>query len=277
MMKKISESKCFSGKQQVYEHASIETNCNMKFGLFLPPGDIKKIPLIIWLSGLTCTEQNFIIKSNMQELAVKYGVAVLNPDTSPRGFGFDGEDDDYAFGTGAGFYVDATQQPLSEGYRMYSYVTKELPALIKSQFDFDMSRVGVMGHSMGGHGALMVALRNPALFKTVSAFSPISSVMQSPWGQNALGKYLGDDMQTWQQYDVVELLSDVGWQGPEIRVDVGTEDEFLHMHLKPELLEMAAKKTDSPLVVHMHEGYDHSFYFIRTFLEEHFKAHTKHL
>lgn len=278
MLEKLSENKCFDGFQRTYRHQSASTQCHMTFGVFTPAqAEEKAVPVLVWLSGLTCTHENFIIKSHMQRFAAQYGIAVVNPDTSPRGFGYPGEDDSYDFGSGAGFYVDATEKPWSTGYQMYSYVTKELPALLKKNFRFDFERVGVFGHSMGGHGALLVALRNPDLFKSVSAFAPISSVIKAPWGQKALNRYLGDDMSAWQAYDVAHTLKTKGWNRGVIRVDFGLADEFLIEQLKPELLDAAAKQSDSPVHLFQQTGYDHSFFFINSFLEEHFKLHAEQL
>lgn len=278
MVKLLSESKCFGGVQRIYQHLSNTAQCDMRFGLFLPSDDPhQNYPLLFWLSGLTCTEENFIVKTHMQSLAVQYGFAVVNPDTSPRGLNYPGENERYDFGTGAGFYVDAIEKPWINGYRMYSYVTQELPDVLAQHFSLDLSRVAVMGHSMGGHGALMVALRNPSFFRSVSAFSPICSVVSSPWGQNALNQYLGDNMSQWQAYDVVHLLKTQGWQGPAIRIDFGTKDEYLNEQLKPELLEEAIEQQSAPIKVYMQEGYDHSFYFVKTFLESHFKLHAINL
>lgn len=277
-LKKISSNKCFGGEQAVYQHEAKTTNCLMKFGVFtpnLPPQT--KCPVIIWLSGLTCTHENFIFKTNMQELAAKYGFIVVNPDTSPRGLGYPGEDDSYDFGTGASFYVDALEPPWKEGYQMYSYISQEFIQLIESQFSIDKKRMAIMGHSMGGHGALMMALKNPDIFQSVSAFAPICSIINAPWGQKALRQYLGSNQNHWHLYDVIELLSSKAWDGSLIRVDFGTNDEFLQEQLQPEHLERIIEDKKLPIEIHKHQGYDHSFYFIKTFLEEHFLHHAKNL
>lgn len=277
-LKKISSNKCFDGEQAVYQHDAKTTKCAMKFGVFTPSMPTKtKCPVIVWLSGLTCTHENFIFKTNMQELAVKYGFIVVNPDTSPRGLSYPGEEDDYDFGTGASYYVDALQFPWKDGYQMYSYISQEFIQLIESDFSIDNKRMAIMGHSMGGHGALMIALKNPTVFQSVSAFAPICSVINAPWGQKALGAYLGAEQNAWRAYDVIELLNDRGWSGTPIRVDFGTDDEFLADQLQPERLERIIESKKLPIEIHKQLGYDHSFYFIKTFLEEHFLHHANNL
>ncbi len=212
----ISQNKCFGGVQGVYSHVSPETGCSMRFGVFLPPLATAEtpVPVLYWLSGLTCTEENFIVKAGAQRVAAELGLAIITPDTSPRGLGLAGEDDAYDFGSGAGFYVDATQAPWSQNYRMYSYITQELPWLIAANFPVDPARVGIFGHSMGGHGALVLALRNPKSYKSVSAFAPISSPMRCPWGEKALSGYLGPDRDAWRDYDATALIESRGWKGP---------------------------------------------------------------
>lgn len=275
---KISSNKCFDGEQAVYQHDAKTTNCTMKFGVFSPNAPTKaKCPVIIWLSGLTCTHENFILKTNMQELAAKYGFIVVNPDTSPRGLSYPGEEDHYDFGTGASYYVDALESPWKDGYQMYSYISQEFIQLIESHFSIDNKRMAIMGHSMGGHGALMMALKNPNVFQSVSAFAPICSVINAPWGQKALSAYLGAEQNTWRAYDVIELLNDMGWSGTPIRVDFGTNDEFLKEQLQPERLERIIESKKLPIGIHKQSGYDHSFYFIRTFLAEHFLHHANNL
>lgn len=277
-MRLISKNKCFGGMQFVYAHVSQITNCTMRFGLFLPEqAHHLKVPTLYWLSGLTCTEENFIIKAGAQRVAAKLGLAMITPDTSPRELNIQGEKDSYDLGVGAGFYVDAIQSPWDQGYRMYSYITKELPALVHEHFAVDSHRVGILGHSMGGHGALTIALKNPDYFKSVSAFAPISSAIRSPWGEKALQAYLGPNRKTWADYDAVELISSRGWAGPEILVDQGTQDIFLQDQLKPDLLRDACDKAGIKLKLRMQEGYDHSYFFIMTFIEDHLTFHARHL
>ncbi|CAE6753248.1 S-formylglutathione hydrolase [Paraburkholderia nemoris] len=249
----------------------------MRFAIYLPPSaNVGKVSALFWLSGLTCSEQNFITKAGAQRAASALGLALIVPDTSPRGEGVP-DDDAYDFGCGAGFYVDATQEPWSRNYRMYSYIVHELRKLVIESFPVDPSRIGISGHSMGGHGALAIALKNPDLFKTVSAFSPISSPMDCPWGKKALAGYLGGDAADWEQYDAVKLMLNRGWSGPEILVEQGEADEFLRSQLKPDLLTHAAEMGDVPLRLRMRVGYDHSYYFISTFIAAHLEHHARYL
>jgi len=274
----VSRSKCFGGLQGVYSHASRETGCSMRFGVFLPPqAQAGTVPVLYWLSGLTCTEENFIVKAGAQRVAAELGVALVVPDTSPRGLKIPGEDESYDFGTGAGFYLDATQAPWSRGYRMYSYVAEELPRLVESQFPVDSRRAGVFGHSMGGHGALTVALKKPGYFRSVSAFAPISSAMRSPWGEKALTGYLGPDRTQWRQYDAAALIEERGWRGPPLLVDQGSDDQFLQTQLKPQLLQEACRRAGVALDLRLQEGYDHSYFFIATFIEQHLRFHARNL
>ncbi|MCC6869597.1 MAG: S-formylglutathione hydrolase [Burkholderiales bacterium] len=271
----ISRSKCFGGTQGVYSHESAETHCTMRFGLFLPPAAAtRRVPLLYWLSGLTCTEENFITKAGAQRVAAELGVAIAAPDTSPRGVDVPGDRDSYDFGVGAGYYVDATEPPWSRAYRMYSYITEELPRVLATSFPVDAANAGIFGHSMGGHGALVIALRNPGRYRSVSAFAPISSAARSPWGENALTKYLGSDRNAWRQYDATALIAERGWPGPPLLVDQGSDDSFLHEQLKPELLEEACTRAGVPLRLRMRDGYDHSYYFIATFVEDHLRFHA---
>ena len=277
-VEQISANRCFGGEQRVYAHPSSETGTTMRFGIYLPPQSANgKVPVLFWLSGLTCTEENFITKAGAQRMAAELGVAIVAPDTSPRGLGYTGEDESYDFGTGAGFYVDATVDPWSRGYRMYSYIDQELPALVAAEFPVDLSRAGIFGHSMGGHGALVVALRNPARFRSVSAFAPICAPTRSPWGEKALSRYLGADRQAWAQYDASALVADRGWPGPPILVDQGTADNFLVEQLKPELLEQACKEAGVALRLRRQAGYDHSYYFMASFMEDHLRFHAANL
>lgn len=250
----------------------------MRFGVFLPPqAEAGAVPALYWLSGLTCTEENFIVKAGAQRVAAELGLALVVPDTSPRGLKIPGEGESYDFGLGAGFYVDATQAPWSRGYRMYSYVTRELFELVAAEFPVDSGRVGVFGHSMGGHGALTVALKNPQQYRSVSAFAPISSPMRCPWGEKALSGYLGPDRAAWREYDSTALLEDRGWRGPPILVDQGTSDPFLESQLKPALLEQACARAGVALELRLQAGYDHSYFFIATFIEDHLRFHARNL
>jgi S-formylglutathione hydrolase len=246
--------------------------------VFIPPqAKIGPVPVLYWLSGLTCTEENFIVKAGAQRVAAELGLAVVAPDTSPRGLSLPGDADSYDFGIGAGFYVDATEAPWSQGYRMYSYITKELFGIVASAFPVDPARVGIFGHSMGGNGALTVALKNPSCYKSVSAFAPISSPSRCPWGEKALTGYLGADRNKWREYDATSLIEDRGWNGPAILVDQGTQDQFLEPQLKPELLKEACERIGVPLNLRMQEGYDHSYYFIASFIEDHLRFHAANL
>lgn len=276
----ISQNKCFEGVQGVYSHTSPETGCTMRFGAFMPPqatNGSMLVPALYWLSGLTCTEENFIIKAGAQRVAAELGIAIITPDTSPRGLDLPGEADSYDFGSGAGFYVDATQAPWSQNYRMYSYITQELPWLIAANFPVDPARVGIFGHSMGGHGALVLALRNPKGYKSVSAFAPISSPMRCPWGEKALGGYLGADRDAWREYDATTLIESRGWKGPPFLVDQGTKDQFLDTQLKPNLLREACERAGVALDLRLRESYDHSYFFIASFIEDHLRFHARNL
>jgi len=274
----VSRSKCFGGVQGVYSHEARETACLMRFGVFLPPqAEAHPVPVLYWLSGLTCTEENFIVKAGAQRVAAELGLAIVVPDTSPRGLKIPGENERYDFGLGAGFYVDAVQPPWSRGYRMYSYVAKELRGLVESEFPVDPARTGIFGHSMGGHGALTIALKNPGTYKSVSAFAPISSSMRCPWGEKALTGYLGADRALWRDYDASALVESRGWKGPSLLVDQGTSDQFLESQLKPELLKEACRRAGVSLDLRLQEGYDHSYFFIASFIEDHLRFHARNL
>ena len=276
----VTENKCFGGIQGVYSHASPEAGCTMRFGVFMPPqgeSGSALVPVLYWLSGLTCTEENFIVKAGAQRVAAELGIAIVTPDTSPRGLDLPGEADSYDFGSGAGFYVDATRAPWSQNYRMYSYITQELPWLIAASFPVDPARVGIFGHSMGGHGALVLALRNPQRYKSVSAFAPISSPMRCPWGEKALTGYLGPERGAWREYDAAALIEARGWKGPPLLVDQGTKDQFLETQLKPELLREACERAGVALDLRLREGYDHSYFFIASFIEDHLRFHARNL
>lgn len=269
----ISESRCFGGVQGFYRHASREIGLPMRFSVFRPAeAEEGKVPVLFYLSGLTCTEENFTIKAGAQRFAARHGIMVVAPDTSPRDTGIAGEDDAWDFGTGAGFYLDATVDPWSRHYRMESYCTKELPALIEAQFGIDPERRGVCGHSMGGHGALSLALKNPGLFTSVSVFAPMNTLINCAPGEKALTGYLGPDREAWRRYDVVDLIES-GHRCPPILVDQGTVDEFLP-NLQPGKLEAACRAAGQPLTLNMREGYDHSYWFVQSFMEDHFAHHA---
>ncbi|MEQ8334638.1 S-formylglutathione hydrolase [Nisaea sp.] len=272
----VSEAKAFGGKQFVYSHSSAETGTEMRFSVYLPPAaGTARVPVLWFLSGLTCTEENFTVKAGAQRYASELGIALVAPDTSPRGDNVpDDPDGAYDFGLGAGFYVDATEAPWSANYRMRSYIEQELPALLQQALPLDMTRQAITGHSMGGHGALTMALRNPERFRSVSAFAPICSPINCPWGDKALTGYIGSNKADWRQYDACALIED-GARVPDILVDQGLADRFLDGQLKPELLEAACEKTDIRLTVRRQEGYDHSYYFIASFMEDHMRWHAE--
>lgn len=274
----LSHVRCFDGWQNQYQHESSVLNCRMQFSVYFPPqAEKQSLPVVYWLSGLTCTDQNFSTKSGAQRIAAELGVILVIPDTSPRGEDVpDDADAAYDFGLGAGFYVNATETPWKDHYQMYDYIVSELPALIKAQLPVDADNWSIIGHSMGGHGALMIALRNPGMFKSVSAFSPIVNPSDCPWGQKALGHYLGNDPQHWKLYDSVELIRS-GCKPPPMLVDQGTADTFLAEQLKTESLIAACVEQSIVADIRYQQDYDHSFYFIMTFLEEHLRFHAAHL
>jgi S-formylglutathione hydrolase len=274
----VSQSRSFGGTQFVYRHASNETGTPMRLAAFVPPqANGSKVPVVWFLSGLTCTEENFTVKAGAQRMASELGLILIAPDTSPRGEGVpDDAEGAYDFGLGAGFYVDATQEPWTRNYRMRSYIERELPALVAQNLPADMGRQGMTGHSMGGHGALTIALRNPGRFKAVSAFAPIASPMSCPWGEKALSNYIGSDRAAWRDYDACALIES-GARLPDLLVDQGTADSFLDSQLKPQLLEAACARAGQPLTLRMQEGYDHSYFFIATFIEDHLRWHAKRL
>jgi len=274
-METKSTNVCFGGEQIQFSHKSDACTCEMTASIFLPPqAKIGPVPVLWWLSGLTCTDQNFVTKAGAQRYAAERGIAIVAPDTSPRG---DDVPDDaekaYDFGLGAGFYVNATQPPWSKHYHMYDYITGELPELVAANFPVNMKRQAISGHSMGGHGALTIALKNPGRYKSVSAFSPIVSPMNCPWGHKALGGYLGDDKAAWAAHDACALIG-VATEKLPILIDQGDADNFLREQLKPHLIEEACAKADHPLTLRMQPGYDHSYYFIASFMGDHVAWHA---
>jgi S-formylglutathione hydrolase len=273
----VSENRSHGGRQLVVKHASSATSTEMTFSIFLPPQaeDGAKLPVVWYLSGLTCTHANVTEKGEYRAACSELGLIFVAPDTSPRGAGVP-DAEGYDFGQGAGFYVDATEQPFAANYRIWTYVTEELPALIAAEFPVDLGRQAITGHSMGGHGALTVALRNPERFRSVSAFAPIVAPGQVPWGQKALGGYLGEDRAAWRKHDAVALIED-GARVSELLVDVGTADNFLEQELKPELLERACADAGIALTLNRREGYDHSYYFISSFMADHLRWHAERL
>jgi len=277
-MKSIASNKMFGGEQRRYKHKSASLSCDMHFSIYLPPQASEgPVPVLYWLSGLTGTDENFVIKAGAQRVASELGLAIVMGDTSPRGNDVpDDPEQAYDFGLGAGFYLNASEAPWSKHYRMYDYVTQELPALVNDNFPVDPSRQSIFGHSMGGHGALSIALKNPDKYKSVSAFAPIVSPINCPWGCKAFKNYLGEDVSTWQEYDSASLISKATTHLPML-IDQGTADEFLDNQLKPELLLAAAEKAAYPLLFNEREGYDHSYFFIASFIEEHLRFHHKFL
>lgn len=270
----IGKQICFGGTVAFYSHHSSTCNSEMKFAVYLPPqAKSKSVPVLYFLSGLTCTEENFMVKAGAQQFAAKYGLMLVVPDTSPRDTGIPGEDEDWDFGTGAGFYVDATVEPWKAHYRMYSYVVDELPVLITENFPIIAEKQGIFGHSMGGHGALICALKNPDRYLSVSAFSPIVAPMRCAWGQKAFTNYLGDNKETWRAYDASELVLTAQYNRP-ILIDQGSDDKFLANQLLPEVFEEACAKVGQTLNLRIQEGYDHSYYFIATFMEDHIRHHA---
>lgn len=270
----VEERRAFDGWLRVYTHDSGSTDTPMKFAVYLPPAATQgDRPVVHYLSGLTCTHENFVVKAGALRVAAQEGLILVAPDTSPRGAGIPGEDESWDFGTGAGFYVDATEAPWASHYRMYSYVTRELPLLVAEHLPARVDRQGVFGHSMGGHGALVCALRNPDFFRSVSAFSPICAPSRCPWGEKAFSNYLGEDRAAWAAYDATELVRESPIDTP-ILIDQGGADEFLARELKPELFREACADSKQTLELRIHEGYDHSYYFVSTFMEDHLRHHA---
>ncbi|MFW5824116.1 MAG: S-formylglutathione hydrolase [Marinobacter sp.] len=272
----VGSNKCFGGWLKRYKHQSTATGTEMVFAIYLPPqAQDKRVPVLYWLSGLTCTDENFMQKAGAQRMAAELGMALVAPDTSPRGTDLPGEHDSYDFGSGAGFYVDATREPWAAHYNMYSYVTAELPALIGDHFPVT-DRRAISGHSMGGHGALVCALKNPGRYASVSAFAPISNPVNCPWGEKAFSNYLGDDREAWKAWDSCELIASAKERLP-LLVDQGEADNFLQEQLRPEALKAACQAAGHPLELRMQPGYDHSYFFIATFIDDHLKHHGRAL
>ncbi|MDH4585010.1 S-formylglutathione hydrolase [Pseudomonas sp. BN415] len=274
----VSSNKSFGGWHKRYRHRSTSLNCDMVFAVYLPPQAEQggKLPVLYWLSGLTCTDENFMQKAGAQRLASELGLIIVAPDTSPRGADVPADPDNaWDFGLGAGFYLNATQEPYARHYRMHDYVVHELPALIEANFPVSEKR-GISGHSMGGHGALVCALRNPGRYQSLSAFAPISNPMACPWGEKAFGRYLGEDRARWREWDASVLLAEASERLP-ILVDQGDRDDFLANQLKPEALQAAAKAAGHPLTLRLQPGYDHSYYFIASFIGDHLRHHAEAL
>jgi S-formylglutathione hydrolase len=276
LIENISVNKSFGGWQKQYSHQSKTLNCTMRFAIFLPPqvSNGEKVPVLYWLSGLTCSDENFMQKAGAQRIAAELGMAIVAPDTSPRGEGV-ADDEGYDLGQGAGFYVNATQAPWNRHYQMYDYVVHELPAIIEAAFPVSDQRA-ISGHSMGGHGALTIGMLNPKRYSSMSAFSPICNPVQSPWGKKAFTAYLGKDRTTWRNHDASELMRKATAFIPA-KVDQGGADDFLSEQLAPEALEAAAKLSGYPLELNIQDGYDHSYYFISSFIEQHLRFHAQHL
>ncbi|EMP54445.1 carboxylesterase [Marinobacter santoriniensis NKSG1] len=278
-MELLSTNVCFDGEHRRYRHTSETVNGDMEFAVFLPPSAVgrepKAVPVLYWLSGLTCTDQNFMQKAGAQKLAAKLGLAIVCPDTSPRGLNLPGEDDSYDFGSGAGFYINATEEPWASHYRMYDYVVRELPELVERELPVSDQR-SISGHSMGGHGALICALKNPGRYRSVSAFAPIANPTECPWGQKAFRGYLGDDQSRWEEWDATMLIPTARERLP-LLVDQGTADEFLDSQLNPDALADVCEKFHHHINLRMHRGYDHSYFFIASFIEEHLNHHARAL
>ncbi|WP_277051555.1 S-formylglutathione hydrolase [Zestomonas thermotolerans] len=275
-MEIVSSNKSFGGWHKRYRHRSSSLGCDMVFAVYLPPQAEQpgvRLPVLYWLSGLTCTDENFMQKAGAQRLAAELGLVIVAPDTSPRGPDVPGDPDGaWDFGLGAGFYLNATREPWARHYRMYDYVVQELPALIEANFPVDERRA-ISGHSMGGHGALICALKNPGRYRSVSAFAPISNPSNCPWGEKAFSRYLGEDRSLWREWDASLLLAEAKEKLP-ILVDQGDRDDFLANQLKPEALQAAAKAAGHPLTLRMQPGYDHSYYFIASFIDDHLRHHA---
>jgi S-formylglutathione hydrolase len=273
----LSTHRCFGGVQGFYQHASSAIGLPMKFGVFVPPQAAHgPVPVLFFLAGLTCNEETFAIKAGAQRVAAELGLMLVTPDTSPRDTGIDGASADWDFGHGAGFYLDATQAPWSRHFRMESWITEELHALVPRHFPAQSQRVGVFGHSMGGHGALTLALRHPGLYRSVSALAPIAAPSRCPWGEKAFTGYLGPDRRTWESHDATALVA-AGHKAPALLIDQGMGDKFLAEQLHPHLFEAACAQAGQPLTLRRHEGYDHGYWFIASFIEDHLRHHAQTL
>ncbi|KNC76714.1 S-formylglutathione hydrolase [Sphaeroforma arctica JP610] len=280
MCEKTASNKCFEGTVEQYSHQSDVLNCKMSFTVFRPASkdSSAKLPVLFFLSGLTCTDQNFITKAGAQREASKHGIVLVCPDTSPRGAGVEGEDDKYDLGTGAGFYLDATEPKWSKHYNMYSYITKELPELVHKTFGTDPQKMSIMGHSMGGMGALAIALKNPGVYQSVSVFSPIANPTAVEWGQKAFTVYLGDDKESWKAYDPCELVKKYSGPPMDILIDQGLDDEFyVGNALRPESFTNVCQEEGIQCALRLHDGYDHGYYFISTFVSDHIVHHARYL
>jgi len=278
-MELLSTNASFGGEHRRYRHTSATLECQMEFAIFLPPQALAepgfKVPVLYWLSGLTCNDENFMQKAGAQKLAAELGLAIVCPDTSPRGVNLPGEDDSYDFGSGAGFYVNATEQPWAPHYRMYDYVVKELPQLVESEMPVSAEK-SISGHSMGGHGALICALKNPGLYRSVSAFAPVAHPVECPWGQKAFAGYLGGNQEQWNQWDATLLIADAQERLP-LLIDQGTADQFLAEQLNPQALVRACHSVNHPVTLRMQSGYDHSYFFIASFIDDHLHHHAEAL
>lgn len=271
----LSEHRCFGGVQGFYRHVSTEIGLPMKFGVFVPPQAAQgPVPVLFFLAGLTCTEETFAIKAGAQRVAAELGLMIVTPDTSPRDTGIDGASAAWDFGHGAGFYLDATEAPWAKHFHMEGWITRELRALVLSNFAADAKRVGILGHSMGGHGALTLALRHPGLYQSVSALAPIAAPSQCPWGEKAFTGYLGPDRSTWSAHDATELVK-AGRRLPAVLIDQGLSDSFLEGQLHPHLFEAACHQAEQPVILRRHSGYDHGYYFIASFIEDHLRHHSQ--
>jgi S-formylglutathione hydrolase len=284
-MELVSSHRCFDGEQRFYRHNSTTIGLPMRFAAFLPPQALRagesnaKCATLFYLAGLTCTEETFVIKAGAQRLAAKLGLILITPDTSPRGANFPGETDNWDFGLAASFYLDATQAPWSQHYRMYSYITEELHALVTRELPVDVQRLGIFGHSMGGHGALVLALKRPDLFRSVSAFAPIAAPGNCPWGEKAFSGYLGSDRSTWSAWDATQLM-EAQPRAPfpkGILIDQGLDDKFLAEQLHPDQFKTACEKVKQPLTLRLHSGYDHGYYFISTVMADHLRFHARNM
>lgn len=278
-LQQVSRARCFGGWQHTFSFLSQAcAGSRMRFALYLPPqAEHGPVPALWWLSGLTCTEENFTVKAGAQRVAAELGLALVMPDTSPRALDTPGQAESWDVGLGAGFYLDATRPPFAGGWNMETHVARELPALVTKHFPIDAARMAVSGHSMGGHGALALAMKHPSVWKSVSAFAPIASATRCPWGRKALSRYLGEDEAGWRAHDVSLLMADRGWSGPEILVDQGEADPFMDEQLQPHLLEAAAATHGVPLRLRRHAGYDHGYFFVASFIEEHLRLHARRL